>query len=149
MFDSSWGDPVLDVRGGNPGVVVTWDNEGYANYDDPEEVRTRYVLRDGEVVAGDPSRRMYLDAVHELRVRNVVETMIRQETEKVPAVIPEAEARAYYGANPNIFESGGRPLPFEDVRERITFQLVTFKRQEALNTLLTRLRSAATIETFL
>jgi hypothetical protein len=87
--------------------------------------------------------------VEELRVRNVVETMIRQETEKVPAVIPEAEARAYYGANPNIFESGGRPLPFEDVRERITFQLVTFKRQEALNTLLTRLRSAATIETFL
>lgn len=87
--------------------------------------------------------------VDELRVRNVVETMIKQETEKVPAVVPDAEARAYYAANPNVFESGGRPLPFEDVRDRITFQLVTFKRQEALNTLLTRLRSAATLEIFL
>lgn len=90
--------------------------------------------------------RSFLD---ELRVRNVVETMIKQETEKVPGVIPEAEARAYYGANPNVFESGGRPLPFEDVRERITFQLVTFKRQEALNSLLTRLRSAARLEIFI
>ena len=87
--------------------------------------------------------------VEELRVRNVVETMIRLETEKVPAVIPEAEARAYYAGNPNLFESAGRPLPFEDVRERITFQLVTFKRQEALNALLTRLRSAATVEIFI
>ena len=87
--------------------------------------------------------------VDELRVRNVVETMIKQETEKIPAVVPDAEARAYYAANPNVFESGGRPLPFEDVRERITFQLVTFKRQEALNTLLTRLRSAARLEIFI
>jgi hypothetical protein len=87
--------------------------------------------------------------VDELRVRNVVETMMRQETEKVPSVIADAEARAYYAANPNVFESGGRPLPFEDVRDRITFQLVTFKRQEALNALLTRLRSAARVETFL
>lgn len=84
--------------------------------------------------------------VDELRVRNVVETMIRQEAEKVPAVIPDAEARAYYAGNPNLFESGGRPLPFEDVRERITFQLVTFKRQEALNVFLVRLRSAARVE---
>jgi SurA-like protein len=84
--------------------------------------------------------------VEELRVRNVTETMIRQEAEKVPAVIPEAEARAYYAGNPNLFESGGRPLPFEDVRDRITFQLVTFKRQEALNALLVRLRSAARVE---
>ena len=87
--------------------------------------------------------------VDELRVRNVVETMMRLETEKVPAVVPDAEARAYYAANPNVFESGGRPLPFEDVRERITFQLVTFKRQEALNSLLTRLRSAAKVETLI
>jgi hypothetical protein len=85
----------------------------------------------------------------ELRVRNVVETLIKQETEKVPGVIPEAEARAYYAANPNAFESAGRPLPFEDVRARITSQLVTFKRQEALNTLLTRLRSAARLEIFI
>lgn len=85
----------------------------------------------------------------ELRVRNVVETIIKQETEKVPEVVPEAEARGYYGANPHLFESGGRPLPFEDVRQRITFQLVTFKRQEALNTLLTRLRSAARVEIFI
>jgi hypothetical protein len=53
----------------------------------------------------------------------------------------------YYAANPNIFESAGRPLPFEQVRERITTQLVTFKRSEALNTFLTRLRAAAKIET--
>ena len=87
--------------------------------------------------------------VEELRVRNVVETMVRKETESVPAVIPDAEARAYYAANPNLFESGGRPLPFEDVRDRITFQLVTFKRQEALNALLTRLRSAGRVEIFI
>jgi SurA-like protein len=87
--------------------------------------------------------------VDELRVRNVTERVVLQETETVPAVIPEAEARAYYGANPNLFESGGRPLPFEDVRERITFQLRTFKRQEVLNALLTRLRSAARVEIFI
>lgn len=87
--------------------------------------------------------------VEELRVRSMVETLLRREAEKVPAVIPEEEARAYYAANPNIFESAGRPLPFEDVRERITSQLVTFKRSEALNTLLVRLRSAARVETFI
>ena len=87
--------------------------------------------------------------VDELRVRNIVERMIQQEAERVPAVVPDAEARAYYAANPNLFESVGRPLPFEDVRERITFQIVTFKRQEALNALLTRLRAAARVETFL
>ncbi len=87
--------------------------------------------------------------VDELKVRNMVEAIVRQETEKVPAAIPEAEARAYYAGNPHLFESAGRPLPFEDVRERITFQLVTFKRQEALNALLTRLRSAAAIQIFI
>lgn len=87
--------------------------------------------------------------VDELRVRNTVERLIQAEAEKVPGEVPEAEARAYYAANPNLFESAGRPLPFEDVRERITFQIVTFKRQEALNALLTRLRSAARVETFL
>jgi len=85
----------------------------------------------------------------ELRVRNLVERLLRQETEKVPAEISENEARAYYGANPNIFESAGRPLPFENVRERITNQLVTFKRSEALNTLLTQLRAASRIELFI
>ena len=87
--------------------------------------------------------------VEELRVRNVVETVLKQATETVPDVVSEDEARAYYAANPNIFESAGRPLPFENVRERITSQLVTFKRSEALNTLLTRLRSAATVEKFI
>jgi hypothetical protein len=84
--------------------------------------------------------------VSELRVRNIVERMLKQEAEKVPAEIPEEEARNYYAANPNIFESAGRPLPFEDVRERITAQLVTFKRSEALSTFLSRLRSAAKID---
>jgi hypothetical protein len=87
--------------------------------------------------------------VEELRVRNMVETLVRTETEKVPAVIPEEEARAYYATNPHLFETAGRPLPFENVRERITAQLVTFKRSEALNGLLTRLRSAARVETFI
>lgn len=87
--------------------------------------------------------------VEELRTRTMVETLLKREAEKVPEQVPEAEARAYYAANPNIFESAGRPLPFENVRERINGQLVTFKRSEALNTLLTRLRSAARVETFI
>ncbi len=87
--------------------------------------------------------------VEELRVRNMTETMVRKEAESIPADVPEEEARRYYESNPNLFESAGRPLPFEDVRERITSQIVTFKRQEGLNTLLTRLRSAARIETFI
>ena len=78
-----------------------------------------------------------------------VETLLKREAEKIPAVIAEEEALAYYAANPQVFESAGRPLPFEQVRERITAQLVTFKRSEALNALLTRLRSAARIETFI
>jgi hypothetical protein len=85
----------------------------------------------------------------ELRVRSMVERLLQQETAKVPGEISEKEARAYYGANPNIFESAGRPLPFEDVRERITGQLVTFKRSEALNTLLTQLRAASRVEIFI
>jgi hypothetical protein len=87
--------------------------------------------------------------LEELRIRNVVERMVKQQAESVPEAIPESEARAYYAGNPNLFESAGRPLPFEDVRERINTQLVTFKRQEALNALLVRLRSAAKVETFL
>ena len=87
--------------------------------------------------------------IEELRVRSMVEILLKREAEKIPAVIPEEEALAYYAANPQVFESAGRPLPFEQVRERITSQLVTFKRSEALNALLTRLRSAARIETFI
>ena len=87
--------------------------------------------------------------VDELRVRNMVETMVRREAESISADVPEVEARAYYANNPNLFESAGRPLPFEDVRERITSQIVTFKRQEGLNALLTRLRSAAKVEIFI
>jgi hypothetical protein len=87
--------------------------------------------------------------VEELRVRSMVETVLRQETLKVPDVVSDDEARAYYSANPNIFESAGRPVPFESVRDRITTQLVTFKRSEALNTLLTRLRASSKIETFI
>jgi hypothetical protein len=84
--------------------------------------------------------------VEELQKRSMVEVLLRQEAEKVPITVPEEEARAYHAANPNIFESAGRPLPFENVRERITSQLVTFKRAEALNGLLKRLRSAAKVE---
>lgn len=87
--------------------------------------------------------------VEELRVRSMVETILRQEAQKVPDVVSDDDARAYYSMNPNIFESAGRPLPFESVRERITTQLVTFRRSEALNTLLTRLRSSAKVETFI
>ena len=85
----------------------------------------------------------------ELRTRIAVETVIKQETQKVPATVPEPEARAYYAANPWLFESAGRPLPFEEVRERITEQIVTFKRQEALNALLVRLRAAGRVEKFI
>jgi len=85
----------------------------------------------------------------ELRIRNVVEKVVKAETEKVPPTIPEPEARQYYLNNGNLFESAGRPLPFEEVRERIQQQVVTFKRQEALNALLVRLRTAARIEKFI
>ena len=85
----------------------------------------------------------------ELRVRAAVEQLVKQETQKVPGTLPEEEARAYYAANPNLFESAGRPLPFEDVRQRIQQQVVTFKRQEALNAMLTRLRTAARIEKYI
>jgi hypothetical protein len=85
----------------------------------------------------------------ELRTRATVEALIQQEAQKVPATIPEAEAREYYAANRTLFESAGRPLPFEEVRERITQQVVTFKRQEALNALLTRLHAAGRVEKFI
>ena len=85
----------------------------------------------------------------ELRVRNVVEKVVKAETETVPATIPEPEARQYYASNQHLFESAGRPLPFEEVRERVQQQVVTFKRQEALNALLVRLRSSARIEKFI
>jgi peptidyl-prolyl cis-trans isomerase C len=87
--------------------------------------------------------------VEELRVRNMVETLVQREAESIPAEVPEEDARRYYATNPNLFESAGRPLPFEDVRERITSQIVTFKRQEALNALLVRLRRAAKVEIFI
>lgn len=87
--------------------------------------------------------------VDELRVKSLVEAVIKQETQTVPSALPEAEARAYYAANPNLFESNGRPIPFEDVRGRIETQVVTFKRQEALNALLTRLRKEAAIDVFI
>ena len=64
-------------------------------------------------------------------------------------VSPEPEARQYYLNNQALFESAGRPLPFEEVRERVQQQVVTFKRQEALNALLVRLRTAARIEKFI
>ena len=85
----------------------------------------------------------------ELRTRTAVEALIKQETLKVPATVPEPEARAYYAANQSLFESAGRPLPFEEVRERITEQIVTFKRQEALNALLVRLRADGRVEKFI
>jgi hypothetical protein len=85
----------------------------------------------------------------ELRTRTAVEALVKQEAEKIPATVPEAEARAYYAMNQSLFESAGRPLPFEEVRERITGQIVTFRRQEALNALLVRLRAAGRVETFI
>jgi hypothetical protein len=87
--------------------------------------------------------------VEELRVRNVVERMVKQQAQSVPDTVPDSEARQYYAANQGLFETAGRPLPFEDVRERVNSQLVMFKRQEALNALLVRLRSAAKVEIFL
>ena len=85
----------------------------------------------------------------ELAVRNVVEKVVKKETEKVPSTIPEEQARDYYSANRAQFETNGRPLPFEDVRGRIQEQVAIIRRQEALNGLLVRLRSQARIEKFL
>jgi hypothetical protein len=85
----------------------------------------------------------------ELGVRNVVEKVVKQEADNVPSTIPEEQAREYYTANRALFETDGRPLPFEDVRGRIQEQVAMIRRQEALNALLVRLRSAARIEKFL
>jgi hypothetical protein len=96
--------------------------------------------------------RMGLDEkafAEELGVRNVVEKIVKQEAEKVPSAIPEEQAREYYAANRAQFETGGRPLPFEDVRGRIQEEVAIIRRQEALNALLARLRSEARIEKFL
>jgi len=44
----------------------------------------------------------------ELRTRNLVDTVVRQEAEKLPAVVTDAEAKAFYDQNPKMFDAGER-----------------------------------------
>jgi peptidyl-prolyl cis-trans isomerase C len=44
----------------------------------------------------------------ELRTRNVVDACVRQEAEKLPAVVSDTEAKTFYDQNPALFDSGER-----------------------------------------
>jgi peptidyl-prolyl cis-trans isomerase C len=44
----------------------------------------------------------------ELRTRNLVDTVMRQEAEKLPAVVSDANAKAFYDQNPTLFDAGER-----------------------------------------
>jgi hypothetical protein len=44
----------------------------------------------------------------ELRTRNIVDACVRQEAEKLPAVVSDAEAKTFYDQNPKLFDSGER-----------------------------------------
>jgi peptidyl-prolyl cis-trans isomerase C len=44
----------------------------------------------------------------ELRTRNLVDSVVRQEAEKLPAVVSDADAKAFYDQNPTLFDSGER-----------------------------------------
>ena len=44
----------------------------------------------------------------ELRTRNVVDTVIKQEAARLPAVVTDADARAFYDQNPKMFDAGER-----------------------------------------
>ncbi len=44
----------------------------------------------------------------ELRTRNVVDKVVRQEAEKLPAVLSDADAKAFYDQNPTLFDPGER-----------------------------------------
>lgn len=81
----------------------------------------------------------------ELVVRHTVEALIQRVTEEVRSV-PEAEVRAYYEANKASFVKDGRPATWEEARGAAQKQMLVFKRQEALNALLTRLRAEAKVE---
>jgi peptidyl-prolyl cis-trans isomerase C len=44
----------------------------------------------------------------ELRTRNLVNKVVRQEAEKLPAVMSDADAKAFYDQNPTLFDAGER-----------------------------------------
>lgn len=44
----------------------------------------------------------------ELRTRNLVDKVVRQEAEKLPAVVSDADAKAFYDQNPTLFDAGER-----------------------------------------
>ncbi|HET7745792.1 MAG TPA: SurA N-terminal domain-containing protein, partial [Vicinamibacteria bacterium] len=81
----------------------------------------------------------------ELVVRHTVEALIQKVTGEVQSV-PEAEVRAYFEANRANFGVAGKAPTFEQARGQAQRQMLVFKRQEALNALLTRLRGEAKVE---
>ena len=44
----------------------------------------------------------------ELRTRNLVNKVVRQEAEKLPAVVSDADAKTFYDQNPKLFDAGER-----------------------------------------
>jgi len=44
----------------------------------------------------------------ELRTRNVVDSVVKQEAAKLPAVVTDADAKAFYDQNPKLFDAGER-----------------------------------------
>jgi peptidyl-prolyl cis-trans isomerase C len=44
----------------------------------------------------------------ELRTRNLVDKVVRQEAEKLPAAVSDADAKAFYDQNPTLFDAGER-----------------------------------------
>ena len=44
----------------------------------------------------------------ELRTRNLVDKVVRQEVDKLPGVVTDAEAKAFYDQNPTLFDAGER-----------------------------------------
>ncbi len=44
----------------------------------------------------------------ELRTRNLVDAVVKQEASRLPAVVSDADAKAFYDQNPTLFDSGER-----------------------------------------
>jgi type I site-specific restriction endonuclease len=85
----------------------------------------------------------------ELRVRQMVATLLDQELQSWP--VPEPEARAAYAENPARFSppDAAAPLAFEAVRAEVEAAVRQSKADEVHAALLNRLRARARIELFL
>jgi hypothetical protein len=85
----------------------------------------------------------------ELRVQHTVASLVAQEAQSWP--VPEAEARAAYGANLDAFTPPGaaEPPSFEAVRGQVEQAVRQSKLAQIQDALVARLRARAKIELFL